>query len=112
MRVFIIWSGERSGTVARVLRDWLPEVLQKVSAWISKADIEAGLRWSGELAQHLEASDFGVICLTKENQRKPWIHFESGAIAKKVEEGRVCPYLIKMRPTDIEPGPLTLFQAK
>ena len=53
MRVFIIWSGERSGTVAVTLRDWLPDVLQKVQPWIS-ADIEAGVRWSSEIAEQLD----------------------------------------------------------
>jgi hypothetical protein len=54
----------------------------------------------------------GIICVTADNQREPWLLFEAGALAKTLEDTFVCPYLIQMRPSDLSPGPLTQFQAK
>jgi hypothetical protein len=41
----------------------------------------------------------------------PWIHFEAGALAKRMQEGRVIPLLLDIEFKDIS-GPLTQFQAK
>jgi hypothetical protein len=112
MKVFISWSGKRSQTVALALREWLPNVIQSVKPWVSQADIEAGARWLQEIDHELNDTRFGIICLTRDNQLAPWILFEAGALAKTIEKTFVCPYLIEMEPRDIEPGPLTQFQAK
>lgn len=60
----------------------------------------------------LKETSFGIICLTKGNASADWLCFESGALAKTVEDTFVCPYLIGMDQTDIPPGPLTQFQSK
>jgi TIR domain-containing protein len=112
MKVFISWSGEPSRTVALALRDWIPTVIQTVRPWMSQSDIEAGTRWSPEIAQELEASQFGIICLTNNNQSAPWIMFEAGALAKTIPNTIVIPYLINLAPTDVSNGPLAQFQAK
>jgi hypothetical protein len=62
------------------------------------------------MAHELEASAFGIICVTKENAHAPWLLFEAGVLAKSLEKGRVCPYLFKMKPTELA-GPLAHFQA-
>jgi len=111
MKVFISWSGERSQTFAKALHEWLPMVLQSVSPWLSHADISAGDRWADTVAKELEASDFGITCITRENMSSPWIHFEAGALAKRMQEGRVIPLLLDIDFKDIS-GPLTQFQAK
>ncbi|HUI79898.1 MAG TPA: toll/interleukin-1 receptor domain-containing protein [Bryobacteraceae bacterium] len=110
MSVFISWSGERSRAVAIALRDWLPDVLQSVNAWMSEHDIDAGARWHQRLTQVLETSRFGIICLTPENQKAAWVLFEAGALSKSIQEARVIPVLIGMTAPDIEP-PLSQFQA-
>jgi hypothetical protein len=112
MKVFISWSGERSKAVAVALRQWLPDVIQSVDPWVSAEDIEAGARWSTNIADELSETRFGVICLTQDNQTAPWILFEAGALAKTIENTFVVPYLIDLGPADIQRGPLNQFQAK
>jgi len=113
MQIFISWSGTRSQAVALKLRTWLKDVIQTVEPWMSRHDIEAGARWSQEIAAGLENTNFGILCLTPENIHADWILFEAGALAKTLDaQTRVCPYCIGMRKSDIPSGPLTQFQAK
>lgn len=111
MKIFISWSGERSETLAKALHEWLPLVLHYVEPWLSKSDIQAGDRWSIEVAKGLESCNFGVLCITRENLMSPWILFEAGALAKSMEEGRVIPLLLDLDFKEIS-GPLAQFQAK
>lgn len=110
MKLFISWSGERSKALAEALRDWIPLVLHYAAPWLS-ADIEAGERWGEAVAKELEASNFGIICVTRENADTPWILFEAGALAKSLKESKVIPLLLDHEFRDIT-GPLTQFQAK
>ncbi len=98
--------------VAVALREWLPDVIQGVEPWMSSADIEAGARWSSRVQDELAASNFGIICVTPENQTAPWLLFEAGAIAKSFDDALVVPYLIELTPAELYSGPLTQFQAK
>jgi hypothetical protein len=111
VKVFVSWSGERSQQLALALRDWLPLVLHFVEPWVSQSDIEAGDRWANEVGKELEASNFGVICITSENVGSPWILFEAGALSKSMQEGRVVPLLLDIEFKDVT-GPLAQFQAK
>lgn len=108
-KVFISWSGAMSQAVAKALRDWLPSVIQAVEPWMSADDIGKGIRWRSELANQLQQTRVGVICLTPENLESPWLHFEAGALSKTVKDTYVCPYLFELEPADIS-GPLTQFQ--
>ncbi len=112
MRVFISWAKEPSRTIALALRDWLPDVIQSLEPWVSSSDVGAGARWSTEIAQALSEARIGIICVTPENQKEPWLLFEAGALAKTLTDTFVCPYLIRMHPSDLAQGPLTQFQAK
>jgi hypothetical protein len=113
MRVFISWSGTRSKFVAEFLKEWLADVIQNVKPWMSSKDIEAGDRWGMKIAEALEGSNFGIICLTPENQKEPWLMYEAGAITKLVKEGRAIPYLIGMNePEEMIQTPITPFQGK
>lgn len=111
MRVFISWSGPRSQALAQALYEWLPLVLHFVQPWLSQSDIEAGERWATEVAKELEASNFGIICVTRENVASPWILFEAGALTKLMQEGRVIPLLLDIEFREIT-GPLAQFQSK
>ncbi len=106
--VFISWSGSRSEAVASALYEWIPNVIQLVKPWMSKPDIEKGARWALDLAEELEKTSVGIICLTPENLRAPWILFEAGAMSKAIKESRACTYLFDLKYTDVE-GPLAQF---
>ncbi|MEO8383217.1 MAG: ATP-binding protein [Acidobacteriota bacterium] len=110
MRVFLSWSGSRSRLIAQALRDWLPGVMQVVQPWMSAIDMQMGARWNADLAKELEQAKIGIICITPENQTTAWLVFEAGALSKIVDAGCVIPYLLNMRPTEVE-GPLVQFQA-
>ena len=110
MKVFISWSGPLSKKLGEAFRKWLPAVLQTVQPYFTPDDIEKGNRWASEIANELEGSAVGILCLTKENLEKPWIMFEAGALAKHLDKARVCPILFGVEPTDLT-GPLVQFQA-
>lgn len=110
-KVFISWSGERSRELAQALHGWIPLVLHNVEPWLSEADIEAGERWAEVVAKELSDSNFGVICVTRENVASPWILFEAGALAKTMQGSRVIPLLLDLEFTDIT-GPLAQFRPR
>lgn len=109
MQVFISWSGSRSQYVAKALYEWLPSVIQAVDPWMSDIDIENGTVSALEIGRALERHKVGILCLTPENQRRPWISFEAGALAKTVETAYVIPYLIELPRRELI-APLSQFQ--
>jgi len=108
MKVFISWSGERSKRVAELLDGWLQCVIQAVTPWMSSKDIDRGALWFTEINDQLANTTVGIVCITKENRNKPWILFESGALAKGLSSNRVCTFLIDLVSTDLE-NPLAQF---
>ncbi|MFE2290251.1 TIR domain-containing protein [Streptomyces sp. NPDC059452] len=110
MKVFLSWSGERSRRVAEALKCWLPDVIQEIDPWVSSQDIAKGGRGIDEITHELAATDFGIICVTPENEASKWINFETGSLAKKFEIAHVAPFLLDMKIADLA-GPLSKFQA-
>ena len=84
MRVFLSWSGPLSKAVAELLKEWIKMVLHASKPWLSSEDIEKGSLWFGEISDQLKNTCIGIVCLTKENMNRPWILFESGALAKGI----------------------------
>jgi hypothetical protein len=111
MKVFLSWSGEKSRAVAVALREWLPLVINELEPFVSAQDIAAGTHWQTEVAGQLEASDFGIVCVTAYNQDATWLNFEAGALAKAVGSARVVPLAIDLKVTDMK-LPLAQFQAQ
>ncbi len=109
MKIFISWSGERSRLVAEALRYWLPKVIQAVQPWMSASDIEKGTRWRTDIANELEQTSIGIICLTPENLGSTWLHFEAGALSKQQQNTYVCTLLYELEPADVR-EPLAQFQ--
>ncbi|HBL26194.1 MAG TPA: hypothetical protein DD490_05095 [Acidobacteria bacterium] len=114
MRIFVSWSGERSRRLALALQEWLPFVIHSIrreDIWVSDRDIEAGRAWGRVLGDVLAETRIGLICLTHENRRAPWIHFEAGALAKHLADAKVIPLLFGLQPEDLAGSPLSQFQA-
>jgi hypothetical protein len=109
MKIFLSWSGVESKLVAEALADWLPNVIQSLSPWISSGDIEKGSSWDASLSAGLRESKVGIVCVTPSNLTAPWLLFESGALWKAVDVTYVCPYLFRVTPADVA-GPLARFQ--
>lgn len=109
-KVFLSWSGDRSKALAKILREWLPLVIQSASPWISTDDITAGSRWSKNVARELDLTSFGILCVTPENLKAPWLLFESGALSKSLEKSHVCPFLMDVECSNL-PGPIAQYQA-
>lgn len=111
MKIFLSWSGDQSKAYANALREWLPLVVHFVDPWVSDADIDAGERWASEVGKELESSNFGILCINRENIASQWLLFEAGALSRSMQEGRVIPLLFDIEFKDIS-GPLAQFQAK
>ncbi|MEM8557836.1 MAG: toll/interleukin-1 receptor domain-containing protein [Bacteroidota bacterium] len=109
MKIFISWSGEKSKRVAEALKRFLPRVIQTIRPFLS-LEIEKGARWSAEIAQQLESTDFGIICLTRSNIESPWIHFEAGALSRNIGAGRVVPLVLDLSLSDLN-YPIAQFQS-
>ena len=102
--IFLGWSGDRSRAAAEALRDWMSDVIQALDPWVSSRDIAPGQRWGTEIDLKLEEAHFGVLCLTSDNVKAPWMNYEAGALSKMVSPSRVVPYLID----DITPNELAI----
>jgi hypothetical protein len=110
MKVFISWSGESSKCIASFLHDWLPTVIQIIKPYMSAENIDKGERWSVDIANQLQETNFGIICVTPENIDAPWILFESGALSKSIQNSRVSPIMFGLNPSDFTKSPLLQFQ--
>lgn len=111
MKVFISWSGESSKKIVSAIHDWLPTVLQNVKPYMSAENIEKGERWSIDIANQLQETNYGIICVTPDNINAPWILFESGALSKSMTNAKVSPIIFGLSPSDLSKSPLLQFQA-
>lgn len=109
MRIFLCWSGMISEKIATALYEFLGDVIQELKPFLSTESIRKGDRWRSELSQQLAETDFGILCLTKENLQAPWILFEAGALSKNLVNGRVTALLTGIQPTEVI-EPLSQFQ--
>ena len=108
MKVFISWSGEFSQKIAALVKDWLEKCIQSIEAFVSKEDIEKGENWSARINDELANTNYGIVCLTKDNISAPWINFEAGALSKLVDS-RVSTIAVDVSYSEIK-GPLSSFQ--
>lgn len=103
MKVFISWSGDASHAMAKGLAEWLPTVIQVIRPFLSSSDIQKGRRWFEEIGLQLDSTNYGILCITRSNLLAPWIHFEAGALSKRMEIARVVPLLIDVKTADLQP---------
>lgn len=107
MKIFISWSGDRSRAVAEALNDWLQRVIQAVEPFYTPV-MEKGVKWSNEIDTALEGTRFGIVCLTPDNLKSTWIHYETGALSK-TKDAVIWTFLHGLVPSDV-PQPLGRFQ--
>jgi hypothetical protein len=110
VKVFISWSGERSKKIAEILKSWIKHVIQAVEPFVSSEDISKGTDWIAKITKELQETNFGILCVTKDNFQKPWLLFEAGALSKALDETYVVPFLFDLKPSDLIGSPLLQFQ--
>ncbi|HZD50255.1 MAG TPA: TIR domain-containing protein [Silvibacterium sp.] len=110
MRIFTSWSGDRSKAAALGLKSLLQDLFEETVQVFVSEHITPGEAWPQRLGTELEQSEFGILCLTRDNWQSPWLLFEAGAIAKKFASSRVVPYLIDELPAASDRSPLAQFQ--
>jgi hypothetical protein len=109
MRIFICWSGVRSGKLATELGDWLPTVIEGLEPPFISFRIGPGKQWQEEIGNALRSSGAGLVCVTPESLDSHWIHFEAGALANAVHKRPLFLYSYRVaRLTD----PLQAYQAR
>jgi hypothetical protein len=108
LKVFISWSGSLSNRVSAHLVEFLGLVIQSLEIFIS-TEIERGSIWNNLINNELRNTFCGIICITSDNFEAPWILFESGALAKGIEQNRICTFLIDLDPSFLLSSPLAQF---
>lgn len=113
LKIFISWSGKLSEEVALVWHTVLSELFDNALPWMSEKDIGVGTRGLTEIASELADSKFGIIVVTQANQGSQWLNYESGSLAKDVDDEavRVMPSLVDFHSKSDVTGPLGQFQA-
>jgi hypothetical protein len=108
VKIFVSWSKELSKDVAKLLKEWLPKVIQSVEVFIS-TEIIKGVLWSDEIQKQLNGTKMGILCVTERNKNEPWLLFEAGGIS--MYSRKVCTLLIDLSSEDMVLSPLHLFNA-
>ena len=109
-KIFISWSGQLSQKIAEAVKDWLPQIINHLDPFVSSENIKKGDRWLQEIFKTLEESNFGLVCLTRENLHSNWIMFETGAISKNLTDSKVSCILFDGLNQSEVPKPLSFFQ--
>ena len=127
MSIFICWSKDRSFELAKHLKILLDATLPSLprkDIFVSSI-IEKGVTWFGSIERELERAEAGIVCLTPENLDSHWLHFEAGALARRLSardrkgtpssrrkprRRRLFTLLLGDRAVNIE-GPLAAYQA-
>jgi hypothetical protein len=110
--VFISWSGTASGHVAKRLHYVLPMVVPSAEPFFSEEDIGKGTISMEVLFRSMIDAKTAIICVTPSNLENRWMHFESGAVAAKLEDkARLCTLLLGgLKVGDLVKSPLGAFQ--
>lgn len=109
--VFLSWSGPRSKAMAEALHGWLRRVIQSARPFHSDKDIESGAFWDDAIKANLKVARFAIVCCTPENVTAPWLNYEAGALAERLD-GRTAPLLLGAKPEALKVSPLSRLQAR
>ncbi|WP_138443422.1 TIR domain-containing protein [Sinomonas susongensis] len=112
MKVFISWSQdscEFAGALKKVMR----QLFDTVETFFSP-EIPAGEQWLNMIEEELTDTDFGIICVTRQNQLAQWLNYEAGALSRQVGDRRkrLGVLLLDFENTNDVAGPFKNFQMK
>lgn len=110
MKIFLSWSGEVSEKLALTFRGWLPKVFQSANVFMSNEDIVLGTRGLDAINSELSETNVGLLFITRENYKAPWVNFEAGALSKILNESHVTPLLFDIELGDMINSPISQFQ--
>lgn len=82
-KVFISWSRPYSKKIALALKYTLEKEIFRgtgLQCFVSDVDIASGEDWWNKIKKELKSSGMGILCVTKQNVKEPWIFFEGGAL--------------------------------
>ena len=85
-KIFISWSGKNSKKIAIELKEILENkifVSTDLKCFVSTVDIAFGDDWWNKINRELKKCKQGILCVTKENIKAPWIFFEAGALVAR-----------------------------
>lgn len=83
VKIFISWSGKNSREIAKKLKEVFEKLIfpgKNLICFVSDIDIASGEDWWKKIKSELRGSKLGIICITKENIKAPWIYYEAGAL--------------------------------
>lgn len=85
-KIFISWSGKNSKKIAIELKEILEKKIfasTDLECFVSTVDIASGDDWWNKIKKELKKCKQGILCVTKENIKAPWIFFEAGAMVAR-----------------------------
>ena len=117
MRLFVGWSGETSKKIAKSLKDWIEKVNPNVVPFVSFEDISLGTNWNNALSEELTNANYGLLCVTTDNMKAPWLLYEAGqmefAMRQKNPQGQayITPLLFGVEHSGNLASPLSHYQS-
>ena len=85
-KIFISWSGRNSKKIAIALKEILENEIfgsTGLECFVSTIDIASGDDWWNKIKKELKRCKQGILCVTKENIKAPWIFYEAGAMVAR-----------------------------
>lgn len=85
-KIFLSWSGPHSRDFAKGLKKILEKSVfsnTDLECFVSDQDIASGFDWWDKIKKELRSCKLGILCITKENLRSPWLYFEAGAMVAR-----------------------------
>lgn len=112
VKVFISWS-KNTCEFAGILNEVVGRLFDTVTTFYSP-EIPAGEQWLAQIEEELTDTDFGIICVSKENQMEQWLNYEAGALSRQVGDRRkrLGVLLLDFDDTNQVVGPFKNFQMK
>ncbi|MBO4917669.1 MAG: toll/interleukin-1 receptor domain-containing protein [Bacteroidales bacterium] len=108
--LFISWSGIYSKRIAERLKTSLEKIFSnKLTCFVSTKDIASGEDWYDKIKNELAKSSLGILCITKENIKAPWLYFEAGALVGN--NLNVIPLLINCDQISLNDTPISANQS-